>query len=150
MQKRELWKVIVFGLITFGIYDLFWLYKTHKELKAKGQALPSIWLLIAPYILLFALTILLFIVLIAASAGNATDSTAGAVSILFILPIILVSLAAIPIALYWFYMYCKAVEVVTKGKLGLALNYIMFLVLNIIGFGFLWPALVQDAYNKTS
>ncbi|HSH18727.1 MAG TPA: DUF4234 domain-containing protein [Candidatus Saccharimonadales bacterium] len=155
MQKRELWKVIVFGIITLGIYDLVWIYKTRNEMVAKGQKIPSFWLLFAPLLGLVAVAILQFILrfVLAGATPDAPIEEARVLSkvinIFSVLTGVVALLALLPVALYWFYTYCKAVEVVTKGKLALGLNYIMFLVLGLIGVGFLWPALVQDAFNKT-
>ncbi len=150
MQKRELWKVIVYGIVTLGIYDLVWLYKTRNELVAKGQKIPSFWLLFMPLFALIAAFVVMLVHSAAAVATGQGAENASAVGVLGIVIAVVALLASIPITLYWFYQYCKAVEVVTKGKLSLILNYIMLLILNIIGIGFLWPALVQDTFNKNT
>lgn len=48
MQKRPVWIVILFTLITLGIYGLYWLIKTKGDLCKAGADIPTSWLLIIP------------------------------------------------------------------------------------------------------
>ena len=55
MKKRKPVVVFFLGLITFGIYDLYWLVQTKKVLNKETRFhTPSIWLLIAPGVILVA------------------------------------------------------------------------------------------------
>lgn len=153
MQKREIWKVIVFGLITLGIYDLVWLYKTRNEMAAKGQKVPSFWLLLAPF-LMFILMFLLNFIIHFVSAQNGADDVQnpglGLVNILTILIVTLAVFGSIPLIVYWFYAYCKAVEGVTGGQTNFGFSFGLWFVLNLFNLGFVWPGLIQDGFNKFS
>lgn len=49
MKKRNPLAVFFLGIITFGIYDLYWLVKTKKVLNEKTRFhTPTVWLLILP------------------------------------------------------------------------------------------------------
>jgi hypothetical protein len=49
MQKRSLVSMFFLGLVTFGIYYLYWFFATRRELIAKGAKIPSAWLAIIPF-----------------------------------------------------------------------------------------------------
>lgn len=52
-QERAIWFVILIGIITFGIYSIWWVYKTQEEMKQHtGDGLGGVlglvvWLLIS-------------------------------------------------------------------------------------------------------
>jgi hypothetical protein len=46
--KRSLLKIYVLGIITFGIYFIYWLVKTKDELNEMGAQIPTAWLIIIP------------------------------------------------------------------------------------------------------
>ncbi|HET6612200.1 MAG TPA: DUF4234 domain-containing protein [Kofleriaceae bacterium] len=48
MRTRSAPLVFLFGLITFGIYTLYWMVSTKNELNQRGAAIPTAWLLIVP------------------------------------------------------------------------------------------------------
>jgi len=48
LSRRSLIKVYVFGIITLGIYFIFWLIKTKNEMNSLGAEIPTAWLLIIP------------------------------------------------------------------------------------------------------
>lgn len=50
MKKRSIAGVIVFPLITLGIYSLYWFVSTKRELNEKGAEIPTAWLLIIPLV----------------------------------------------------------------------------------------------------
>jgi len=49
MTKRSVVAVAVFTLITLGIYELYWLVKTKREMVARGAIIPTSWLVIVPF-----------------------------------------------------------------------------------------------------
>jgi hypothetical protein len=49
MSKRSIGAVIIFTLITFGIYRLYWFVSTKNEMVAQGAQIPTAWLLIVPF-----------------------------------------------------------------------------------------------------
>ncbi|HSX47363.1 MAG TPA: DUF4234 domain-containing protein [Patescibacteria group bacterium] len=50
MQKRNPFAVVVFSIITFGIYAIVWQVKTKNELNSRGATIPTAWLLIVPFV----------------------------------------------------------------------------------------------------
>ena len=45
IKRRNPFLVLLFAVITFGIYQIYWLYSTTKELKGNTQSAPKLWLL---------------------------------------------------------------------------------------------------------
>jgi hypothetical protein len=146
MQKREIWKVIVYGIITFGIYDLVWLYKTRNELVAKGGKVPSFWLLFYPLILVLIAGIILLLTNSAADLnhGVISNSASGIAAVAFMVIAGIISLA---ISIYWFYKYSQAVDVVTDGQVTAMFSFGMWALLNFVSASFVWPALIQNGFN---
>lgn len=154
MQKRELWKVIVFGIITIGIYDLVWLYKTRQEMVARGQKIPSFWLLFAPLVILLAVALMMFMsrFVLAGSSPEAGEGNAviGLINALSVLLGVIALLVSIPITILWMYKYSQAVEAVTKGQTSLGFCFGLWLLLSFFSVSFIWPALIQDSFNKNT
>ncbi len=48
MKNRSVASVVVFSLITFGIYLIFWLRNNRREMVALGADIPTTWLMIVP------------------------------------------------------------------------------------------------------
>ncbi len=48
MKQRNPVTVFFLGLITLGIYGIYWQVKTKGELKAQGADIPTAWLIIVP------------------------------------------------------------------------------------------------------
>ncbi|MDI6806281.1 MAG: DUF4234 domain-containing protein [Candidatus Aenigmarchaeota archaeon] len=46
--KRSLVKVYLLGIITLGIYFIYWYVKTKNEMNELGAKIPTAWLLIIP------------------------------------------------------------------------------------------------------
>jgi hypothetical protein len=53
MKNRSVLGVVLFPLVTFGIYALYWLVSTKGELNEKGATVPTAWLLIVPFVNLY-------------------------------------------------------------------------------------------------
>ncbi len=49
MVKRSVAAVIIFSLITFGIYAIVWFVKTKDEMNRAGAGIPTAWLMIIPF-----------------------------------------------------------------------------------------------------
>lgn len=45
--------IIIFSVITFGIYALVWVVKTKTEINSLGGKIPTAWLLIIPFVNLY-------------------------------------------------------------------------------------------------
>jgi len=55
-------------------------------------------------------------------------------------------LIIIPIVnIYWFYLYSKAVNNVTKGELSTAVTFLLIWLISFIGY-----AIIQDAFNSVA
>ncbi|HEY1063771.1 MAG TPA: DUF4234 domain-containing protein [Candidatus Saccharimonadales bacterium] len=145
MERRSLVKLAIFSIITLGIYQIFWLYFTNKEMREKDQDVAPFKLLFAPLLLMLGLGILQVITLVIMDGDSST-----ALNILTIIGGILAIVAALPIMLYWFYKYCKAAEGATEGELSFGLSYAMVIVLAFVNLSILWPFLVQYYFNKLS
>ncbi|MBW2979455.1 hypothetical protein DRZ77_01370 [Candidatus Woesearchaeota archaeon] len=115
--------VIVFTLITFGIYGLYWLVSTAKELhELKVKDAPN------PMLVVWA-----FLISIFGSIANAFGVFVG---------VILVFIAVgLMISYYW--KYSKAIEQLSKGKYSFVLLFIFF-----IAFAFVSIALSQVTLNS--
>lgn len=152
MQRREPWKVVLLGIITLGIYTLYWLYKTRLEMVAKGAKIPPFIIIFAPILGLIAVAILQFLVrmALAGDSSGIPDENAGAriINIISLLVGMAAVIAIIPIAIYWFYKYCKGVEYVTNGNTTFSFAFWMWLVLSLFSVSFIWPAFIQDGFNK--
>lgn len=48
IKKRNPALVIIFSIITLGIYFLYWAVKTKEEIKSLGANIPTMWLIIIP------------------------------------------------------------------------------------------------------
>ncbi|HEY0483460.1 MAG TPA: DUF4234 domain-containing protein [Kofleriaceae bacterium] len=48
MTNRSVVLVILFSIITFGIYHIYWSVKTKDEMVSMGAQIPTGWLLIVP------------------------------------------------------------------------------------------------------
>jgi hypothetical protein len=48
ISKRSLLKVYILGILTMGIYFIYWYIKTKDEINSLGGDIPTAWLLIIP------------------------------------------------------------------------------------------------------
>ena len=55
MEERNPALVVLFTVLTLGIYGIYWSYKTHGELKELGEELPPFVLLLVPVVNLYYL-----------------------------------------------------------------------------------------------
>ena len=146
MQNRAVWKVIIFGLITLGIYDIYWLYKTRLELVARGNKIPRVINLFIPFFtFLLALGLLM-----ATRSATSDDIITRVVNILTILIVCVSVLALMVIPFIWFYQYSKAVHNVTNGTTSLTLSYLLWILMNFVGVSFVWPGIIQDGFNNNT
>lgn len=151
MKKRSLVTMAILSVVTLTIYQIFWTYFTKQELVSKGQKVPPFKLLFAPVLGLVLVAIGQLFVHIVLNAGAAdSSSVTTVVNILGVVVGVLAVIAIFPVTLYWYYMYCKAAEVVTNKELGFGMSYVLFIVLNFFSVGFLWPFIVQYYFNKVA
>ena len=50
MRTRNIALVLIFSIITFGIYALYWLVSTKNEMNRMGAQIPTAWLIIIPFV----------------------------------------------------------------------------------------------------
>lgn len=158
MKHRNPFAVFMLSLVTLGIYDIYWLVVTKKELNKKTRIhTPTIWLLFAP-IIIIAVAFIVTLVAIGASAHtqtthysmNSTGSTATAssggaalgASLALVGVEIIAFLVIVPITFYWFFKFSKAVNEYTNGKMSTGVTFLLLWLLHLIGV-----AIVQDTFN---
>jgi hypothetical protein len=157
MKKRNPLAVFFLGIITFGIYDLYWLYSTKKVLNEKTKFhTPTIWLLIVPFIVLIAGYTTLFT---AAGLSN-TSNSYGPTTVnnsssnhiahpgIFFASLVFIFigfLATFVISIFWFFRFSKAINEYTQGKMSTAISFLILWLIHLIGV-----ALIQDTFNDMS
>ena len=50
MKQRNPIAVFILGLVTFGIYSLYWAVKTKGEMNRMGERIPTAWMILIPFI----------------------------------------------------------------------------------------------------
>jgi len=48
IKHRNIFLVYLFGIITFGIYFIYWSVSTKNDINSKGGEIPTAWLMIVP------------------------------------------------------------------------------------------------------
>lgn len=143
MKKRNPIAVAIFGLITFGIYGLYWLASTRKTLvQTTKLSVPSIWVLIVPFIVAVSLYAVAFIPLILSAPASEGSELPPSFMALFAAYGLAIFLMAI-VQIYWFFKYSRAVDAYTDKQMSTAISFILLYLLNFIGM-----ALIQDAFNN--
>ncbi len=145
MKKRNPFAVFVLSIITLGIYDIYWLVVTKKELNQKTRVkTPTIWLLFSPFMLLLICSIIVAIIALKSkAAGGSSGSSAGMGASAFVVLIYVFSfLVILPVSFYWFWKFSKAVNEYTGGKSSTGVNFLLLWLVHLIGV-----AIIQDTFN---
>ena len=50
MKTRNPALVIIFSIVTLGIYALYWFVKTKRKMNSIGVSIPTAWLIIIPFV----------------------------------------------------------------------------------------------------
>jgi hypothetical protein len=149
MKRRGLLFIFFISIVTLGIYDIYWLFSTRDELVRKGYRIPTPWLMAAPLLGLVFVAILELIIHFAIDSKSGDGGLFVTVANLVSVTIGILSVTAIiPATIYWLWLYCKAVEYVTKGALGAGFNIFLAILMNLLWLGIFWPMIVQDSLNK--
>ncbi len=53
MRNRNPILVVVFAIITLGIYGIYWMVSTKNEMNRMGTHIPTGWLLIIPFVSIY-------------------------------------------------------------------------------------------------
>jgi hypothetical protein len=140
MKQRKLAFVIILGLISFGLYDLYWLSVTRKEMLAKGQTIIALWKVFVYPLLLVVAAIALSI---AGSAKQSTGFTAG-----FAILLVAAMVAWIVLGIRFLKQYCQAADTLTNHDLAYLYSFWMGILLYLFRVGFIWEAIVQYHFNR--
>lgn len=168
MKQRSLPKMFGLFIITLGIYRLYWFAKTRREMMASDKKIniPTIWLLLTPYILVAASVFLLLGTLGKSSldahqacerygvqTAQYDDCTkaelhgeADALQIIATASVYLTALAFMPLTAVWLWSYSKGVERITKDKIPFPMAMLIVVAVPD-GVDML---IVQDSFNKLS
>lgn len=152
MKRRNPWLVLVFSIITFGIYYLYWLESTRKVLNKKTKEnVPTIWLVTAPIIIFFVLQGLLIadavihattLVGSAGSSSVAVANVSSGIAIIILFIELFSVLVILPVSVYWTVKYTSAVEKYTNNSIN---NFLVFILLFL--FGSIGAAILQSSFN---
>lgn len=158
MKKRIIWKMFALEIITIGIYRLYWLIKTRREMMDSDPEIKIMHpvVLVAPVFIAITATITFILSMISvalnipeycaaySSSNNIpVECQAGPeawTAVLFYVGIFLI----FPLVLIWLWGYAKGVEKITKEKMSFPLA---LLILYAVPDG-IDILLVQDAFNK--
>jgi hypothetical protein len=147
MKKRNPWFAAIMALITFGIYKIYWLITTRRELVQRGAQIPTLWLIFAPLLGLILVIFLQFGLRFALGGNN--DSTLTSIAnILSVLIGIISIIGLVPAFIYWFYKYSKGVEMVTRDQTSFNFCFWWGFVMSIVGLDFVWTGIIQNRFNK--
>jgi hypothetical protein len=134
MKQRSALAATLLSLF-IPFYILYWLYDTGRHMAAKGVKVPSIYLLLAPLLMLIPIWVVIF----SATAGGIDESSGSPIMAIF--PVAL--LAAVVLSFYYYYKFSEAAEQATNKALTKGLLFILFM--------FVSPAavfLIQDKLNS--
>lgn len=146
MKQRNVALVILYSLLTFGIYILFWLNSTRKELIARGAThIPGIWMLVVPVIFVIGALIVFLTTAIRGFNSPELNTMIWFTSIGLYMFFVIVW---ITVWIYWIYKYSQAVDYVTKGQTAFTLSFWLGTALLILGYFPVWPGIIQDGFNK--
>ena len=165
MTNRTIWKVLVFTILTLGIYRLYWFIKTRREMMRLDptiKILSPLYLIIPTILVVLSMGVFLVSTIQASAKIPSycnTQSNSGAYrtnalpaectvnqpiwpTIAFYVALLLIG----PMIAIWLWGYSKGVEKITKEKTSFPLAMIILLAVPD-GIDIL---LVQDAFNKVS
>ncbi len=144
MKKRNPIAVLFLSYITLGVYVIYWLYITRKEITERlgnPQAIPPVWTMFAPLGGFILIALLMLIMNSADGTGTAIVNIASA-----LLGIVLM------VGLFYFvfrfmWRYCKAVYDLTHGTDGSTLFWI-WVVGDLFGLGPIAMLMAQNDLNR--
>ena len=143
MKKRNPFLVLLLSIVTLGIYALYWLYITRKEILQYAENKNAIW----PVAYLLA-PILAIVIIFPLALLNQGDSPVNkAVQALVFLVGAAAIIGSLVIPFIWFYKYSKTTGEVTKGLEGITL-FILLIILSMFAATIVWQVLVQIELNK--
>lgn len=148
IKKRSPAAVLLLPFVTLGIYCIYWLYATRKELVSRSgdrYSIPPVILLFAPLLFLIALLVIAMILLVGSAVS---DNTQHAFGTFLVLCSILGIIGLIALPLWWFWHYCKVLHETTKS-MDFAQLYVLFVAITWVCNLFpVWMLIAQLELNK--
>jgi hypothetical protein len=148
MKKRNPAAVLLLPFVTLGIYCLYWLYATRKELvhrTGNKRSIPPLSFMFLPFIGLIALILLMFVIS-ASTNGDSSVLTFVTIASFIIGMFGFLGLLAVP--LWWFWRYCQVASDQTKG-MDFAQMYVLYVVVSwVCGLVPVWMLIMQIEFNK--
>lgn len=140
MRQRHLGKLFGILVVTLGLYQIYWLVRTRRELlRQVDSPIPPVWAIFLPFGIFIIILLLGFVVAHAVGADGQEGSVPthflstlglGAFVAMFIVPIV------------WIRQYGKAIEEVTGHETSQAYVFWMWLIAPVI-----WPIIMQHEFN---
>jgi hypothetical protein len=138
VKKRSVAYIIIISLITFGIYFIYWLFSTGRELRElTGEEQPKVKYLIIVVILSVVAGIFRSITTTQGLSGP------GIGTVLTIAIGGIATIAAIVFSIIYYWQYSKAVNKVSNGEKSAGLLMAMFIIFWPVAMG-----MAQSELNK--
>lgn len=147
IKKRSLLVMLVLTIVTLGLYPLYWLVTTRREMVATGAKIPTTLLAIVP--ILLSACVYLVQVFVKAGYFDSASITSLA-NTLASLSLYIDILVVAPPLLYWHIKYCRAIAKVTNDGLSFETGIVTVVISYILNAPFIWPFLVQYNLNKVA
>jgi len=151
LHERSVVEVVVLSIVTFGIYQLYWMYITNKELgESKQDVVPVKWFIIPVVILVGMIIIAATLLIIGAVLGKESDvgtaiAATGAVFMFLTYTLFLPAFFAIyGYWIYWLYKFSQAIDKLTKEKV----QFLVTFLLGLLVGGIIWTAITQHLLNE--
>jgi heme/copper-type cytochrome/quinol oxidase subunit 2 len=125
MKHIPIWKIIVFSIITLGIYDIVWYILRQREMESThGLKMPHwLWMIVPQAILACVIATLFTLTLI---LGN--GQLLPAHSLLFLFLILPLAIAALGLAIWWLIGFSRAAAKVIAGRVPTGWSLALFLL----------------------
>lgn len=142
MKQRHLGKVFLLSIVTLGIYQIYWLVQTRREMMHSGTpSIPSVWILFAPALALLGVVSLSLLEEVLNPDGNGYLR-----GMLFSLGFFAM-VAIFVVTPIWTWQYGIAVEALTGGETNRKYVFWMWVLVNIVSPTFGWIVLMQHEFN---
>lgn len=125
MKHIPIWKIIVFSIVTFGIYDIVWYILRQREMEsAYGLKMPHWLWMIVPQAILACIIATLFILALILGYGQLLP----ALSLVFLFLVLPLVIAALGLALWWLIGFSRAAAKVVAGRVPTGWSLAIFLL----------------------
>ena len=123
MKKIRIWKVIVFSIITLGVYDVVWYILRQREMESTYDLKIPHWLwMLLPQILTLIVGISVF--LFTAITGFTP------LSVTLIVAALLIALATFGLFIWWFLGFSRAAAKVTANRVPVGWAFALTILAN--------------------